>query len=484
MPSDKSSPQPPRCPASCAGRRAQRFLLALGAFVAVLSAYGCVTVAVDEEPVRSTPLRPVWSGLEVRRHLSFFNNNAVAGRATGTRAYVLASAYVAARMREFGLQPALGSEFRTLYPTRVNFPKAFRLTASGRLDTLLFIPGVDALPDGRTDGGRLEGDRVIIRPDSAQRLSDLIVLWPAGEATTEALMGLRRQGARAVLTVGPLTPRRVAAPVTGLVVLQVTEQALGRLLGVDEAAARRILTEMRNRVRRLPRTIELDVEVEALPELQGINLLGYVPGKVPPHLSELVIVCADLDAVGDFGGARVIDRAHPGAGAAALLELARQYSVFADYLTIPDRTILFAVWSGARTGQAGLRAYLEEPGWVRENIRSVIYVGPDAADTTGLRALVEPHGWRFHAVLPPDSLAPVPEPILLPEAPWMKVLRDLRPDDVPPVPDLDEERARDEQAALALADRAHRLILRETVVPAPPVLFIGDSLYVPRVTNE
>ncbi len=478
----ESDLQRPGCGAARSVPRVRRAFLGLG--VLVLFVYGCITVEVDEEPIRSTPLRPVWSEVEVRRHIRFFNGKTVEGRATGTRAYVLASAYVAARMREFRLQPAFGSEFRTLYPTRVNYPKTFTLKTSGRLDTLLFIPGIDALPDGRTDGGRIEGDRVVFRPDSTRLLNDLVTLWPAGEATTEALRRLRGQGARAVLTVGPLTPRRAREPVTGLVVLQVTEQALGRMLGVGEAAARRILAETRNRTRRLPRKIELEVEVEALPVMQGINLLGYVPGKVPAHTSELVIVCADLDAVGDLGGARVIDRTHPGSGAAALLELARQYSVFADYLTIPDRTILFAVWSGARTGHAGLRAYLEEPGWLRENIRSVIYVGPDAADTTGLRALIEPRGWRFHAVMPPDSLAPVPEPILLPEDPWMKVLRDLRPDDVPPDPDLDEALTRDERAALALAERAHRLILREAVVPAPPVPFIGDSLYVPRVNDE
>ena len=463
---------------------ARRFFLGLGVLVAVLSAYGCVSVAVDEEPVRSTPLRPVWSEVELRRHVRFFNGKTDEGRATGTRAYVQASAYAAARMREFRLQPAIGSEFRTLYPTRVSYPKAFTLIAAGRLDTLVFIPGIDALLDGRTDGGRLEEDRVAIRPDSAGRLGDVIVLWPAREATTEALLGLREQGARVVFTVGPLTPRRAREPIPGLVVLQMTETALGRMLGVGEAVARRIMAETRHRTRRLPRTIELDVAVEAPPVVEGINILGYVPGKTPVHASDLVVVCADLDAVGDLGGARVIDRAHPGSGAAAVLELARQYSVFADYLTIPDRTILFAVWSGARVGHAGLRAYLDEPGWARENIRSFIYVGPDAADTTALRALVEPRGWRFHAVLPPDSLAPAPEPILLPEEPWMKVLRELRPEDVPPEPDLDDDLTRAERAALVLADRAHRLILRETVDPAPPVILVGDSLFVPRMNEE
>ena len=73
--------------------------LALGA--------GCRSIAVPTAPPRSTPLRPLWSNESLREHLEFFNGSDVTGRATGTSGYATAAAYVAARMGEFGLQPAL-----------------------------------------------------------------------------------------------------------------------------------------------------------------------------------------------------------------------------------------------------------------------------------------------------------------------------------------------------------------------------------------
>ena len=440
---------------------------------------GCVSIEVDEEPVRSSPLRPVWSELEIRRDVRFFNEPNIASRTTGTRSYVLASAYVASRMSATRLQPAVGTEFDKLYPTSVNYPLSLRLSALGRLDTLLFIPGVDVLPDGGTSGGTVTSDRVALRPDTLTTLMGLVAVWPDTEVTPERLARMRQKGAAAVFSVGALRPYRVPEPWEDIIVLQVTERTMGRLLGVGSLTVRRLLRRSSDEIRRLPRAIRLEVEVEARRMVEGINIMGYVPGKVPPRSDELVVVCADLDAIGDMGGARVIDRAHDGAGTAAVLELARQYELFSEFLTIPDRTLLFAVWSGARTGHAGLRDFLDKPVWDSDRIRSLIYVGPDPADTTQLRTLIGQKGWRFHMVMPPDSLAPAPEPIVLPAEPWMEVLRELRPEEVPPDPDLSEFYRRAEGAALGMVDSAHRLILREAIAPSPPVTLIGDTLVVP-----
>ncbi|MEX0748091.1 MAG: hypothetical protein WD275_08840, partial [Rhodothermales bacterium] len=90
-----------------------------GAFLAVSG--GCAAFAVPEEPPTPTPELPVWSVSETDDHLEFLNDPSTGGRATGTQGYARAAAYVAARLHDFRLQPAL-DDFRVVYGTSINHP--------------------------------------------------------------------------------------------------------------------------------------------------------------------------------------------------------------------------------------------------------------------------------------------------------------------------------------------------------------------------
>ncbi len=124
---------------------------------------GCRSITVPEAPPRSTPLRPLWSNASLREHLVFFNGPDVTGRATSTSGYARAAAYVAARMGEFRLQPALAGNAQVIYPTPINAIRAATFLAVGS-DTLSFYPGVDYLPDGRSDSGQVEISMLVIDP--------------------------------------------------------------------------------------------------------------------------------------------------------------------------------------------------------------------------------------------------------------------------------------------------------------------------------
>ena len=134
--------------------------------------------------------------------------------------------------------------------------------------------------------------------------------------------------------------------------------------------------------------------------LEAHSVYGFVAGRSFELSDELIIVCADLDAL-----RHPPDAVHLGAGTAALLELAYQFSLYARYTYVPGTTLLFAVFSGARQDYQGVRDYLRHPLWPLRQTRSVLYLGPDLDTEESLQALWEAAGVRLQIVRAPvDTL--------------------------------------------------------------------------------
>lgn len=398
-------------------------------------------------------------------HLQFFNAVEAEGRVTGSAGFSRVAAYVAARMREFGLQPVLEGEYRLLYQTPVNFPTSTVLAGIGG-DTLLFQPGMDYLPDGRTDSGRVQIDEVLRLParmldEPLTQMLPPAVLVGSAAISRPQLVALRDAGVRVVLLPGPLRPGASVAPVEGVVILQLSRTALEALAeglstpDVADSARVALSYQLRGRV------------VTRFHERTGaLNIMGYVAGKHPTLAHELVIVCADLDAAGHVAGVRTIDLDHLGARSAALLELARNYGYFARLLSVPERTVLFALWSGGRLGHAGLREYLDKPTWTLDATVEVVYLGLDAEEEPEVRALLAPHDIPLRVV--PFEAAPDDQPSYLfvtDSAPR----RDSRRRAVsrPPSLRLSEVLADAVTRGQRLADAAHEALISIAITPAP-----------------
>lgn len=447
---------------------------------------GCRSLSVSEAPPRSTPLQPLWSDASLREHLQFFNGSDVEGRATGTSGYATAAAYVAARMAEFGLQPALGRNARVLYPTPINEIRAATISAIGA-DTLLFYPGVDYLPDGRSDSGHVEIRSLLIDPveatEAASALPASTVLLPAEKASTAYLQGLREAGAQVALVVGALAPRPAVVPVRGLIVVQILPETA---LGLMRAPRATLDAQWRGTERvvwRLPRGVRLRVEARALPQAGALNVLGYTPGKHPVRARELVMVCADLDAIGTFAGVPTLDIDHLGVGAAALLEVARQYAFFAQFESLPERSLLFAVFSGARQGHAGLRAYLHHPLWALGRTRAVIYVGLDPTEEPAVRDVLDAYGLPLYAVAPPSDTLGARGAVLLPgrRPPRRRTLRPAGEEDFRSVPPrLSVLIDAGIVSARRMAEAVHSLLLQEATTGTPLVPVNADTLRIPQ----
>ncbi len=177
-------------------------------------------------------------------------------------------------------------------------------------------------------------------------------------------------------------------------------------------------------------------------EGQAFGVAGYVAGKHPVRERELVIVCADVAA----------EDGAPGLGAAALLELARNYAYFGRFSLVPERSVLFAVWT---EGPQGLAAYLRAPTWPLANIHALVYVGLGPEEKTEVEALLDPLGIPLYAVAPQELPYPLPDPSARPSA------------------DSAAVRAR------AAAAKAHGWLRAEVITSGALLPALGDTLRAP-----
>lgn len=468
--------------AFCQRRLTARFVLA--ALVATVWA-GCALFRVPDEPPEPTPLQPVWMDEELEEHLDFLNTGEAARRTTGTQGYARAAAYVAARMREYRLQPALGDEFRTVYSTPINYPISSALRTAHGADSLVFYPGIDILADGRSDSGSVSV-RIVVNTDDTTGIHQAPkvpfgVLFQEGSVDRTTLARWRAAGAVLAITVEPLTPRFYNARVPGLLAFQLTPGSLLRLISPEVAAApygRPIRQE-----RRIVGRVRSDYE----PRAGAMNVMGYIAGKHPVHGRDLVLVCADLDAVSDFAGIPTIDFGNFGVGTAALLEVARNLSFVSRRWSLPERSVMIAVWSGAQLGHQGLRYFLENPTWSLSRVTSVIYLGLTADEEPAVRKLLADRGLTLHVI--PPSAEPLFERslVLTPDPAIRRMQRERsRAARTAPAPDRDEV-APDMSVvvdsavvqARRIADAAYGRIMFATTHPKPFHPVREDTLSIP-----
>jgi hypothetical protein len=271
------------------------------------------------------------------------------------------------------------------------------------------------------------------------------------------------------------------------VVVQILPEAVTRLLGAARSTLEAALNGTERTVWRLAQPVRLRVEAQTLSTTGAINVLSFVPGKHPTRARELVVVCADLDAIGAFAGVPTLDAAHLGVSTAALLEVARQYALFARFGSMPERSLLFAVFSGARQGSTGLRDYLRHPLWALDHTRALVYIGLDPAEEAVVRDVLAPYGVPLSVVAPPPDTLGAPGFFLLP---------DRRPPRGRTVRAPGEEAFRGDPPRLSvlieaglvrarsMAEAAHTVLLREAVSGASLMPVNADTLRVPTAEDS
>ena len=376
-------------------RRIPKEFYAAVAFSAILLG-GCAALQAPEPVVPATPAEPSWRAEAIRDHLTYLNGSSTVGRTIGTTAMDLTAQYVASRMQAYRLQPIYGDARALPFTTPLHRIRSATL-ASVQRDSLVLQPGVDFIADSRTDSGFVnmrfmhlarDGD-VVPFPTATQ--SALAVMISGEAATAARLDTLASHGFRLALIVQDLSPVGPARPTPGLVTLQITPNTAAWILGLSPAQFGEAWhTDVM--LRSLPRRLVASVDAGWEHETDAINVGGYLAGRHPTLMRELVVVAAPLDSPPLVGGQRLVDLDDRGSYLTTLLEVARNEADVSMRWIHPVRSVLFVGLTGSRSGHQGLQAFVDRLPWETSRVKRLIFIGLDDDEEETARAILAEHG--------------------------------------------------------------------------------------------
>jgi len=317
-------------------------------------------------------------------HVRYLSDDALEGRATGTRGARCAAAYIGGVFEELGLEPAgadgsffqrfdvqmgsiLGSGNRleiggeALELNEAWTPLGFSASETLTAPLIYGGPGVSR-PGAEEDSYtrlNLEGKVVVVEggnPHSGE--------MGAGDPHFKATVAQGRSAAAVIvlLSEGQALPDPIMEerPSLRIPVLAISGAAAQRVRAAAEA----------NRDARVTAVVEPRM-------VEARNVVALLPGSDPTLAREVVVVGAHYDHLG-FGGdgslapdARAV---HNGAddnasGTAAVMDVARQLSQGATH---PARSVLFMAFTGEEKGLWGSGHYVTEPLLPLENTVAMI----------------------------------------------------------------------------------------------------------------
>ncbi len=337
----------------------------------VLLAASCIPV----QQLERNPVRADISGERVQAHFDQLNADELAGRKTSSVGFVAASQYVSSQLRSYGLQPVHVGEFRHVGYGPLNHASGASVRVMGQ-DTTFWATDREMIPDSRTSAMQFAASSYrfipvgssIPRPTEGQ----IAVLPPTWSSS--AIRELRKAGFRMAFVVQPPQIGRSQFSL-GLGLIQVSPARLSEILALTESRVAQLLAEGGTG----SRSLELGTSASFDPAAGLINTLAYLPGSNPFVSESLVIVAANLDSGGYPAGVSLTDTSRSGIASAALLEVARVLAHSADRGLGPEKTVLFAWFSGGAQGNTGLRSFQANPVWPLDRVDAFILAGFEAA---------------------------------------------------------------------------------------------------------
>ena len=346
--------------------------VALALLLAVLAPW-CAAAESDAREVAPTAAPSIPSGLTraVRAHMEFLASDALQGRGSGTEYEHKAAEYVAAKLRQYGLQPpAPGGyiqEIRLEMPQPAAPPVLSLRTSAGEVQ---WTHGREIVVV-RLAAAEISGPLQKIDASKSSELPRLergafVLLTPATQPGAPPMWKqsseLMERGAAAVLlaksAAGKLwDARRKSLPKVGLRLegegKPLTGERTEVLLGDDAAKV----------VARLPdgAPLRLHTQLQPAEKERTWNVLGVLPGSDPKLRDEVVLLSAHLDHVGigkPVAGDKIYNGADDNAsGVAVVLELARALAAGPR----SKRTLMFAFFGSEEKGGLGSTSFRERP---------------------------------------------------------------------------------------------------------------------------
>lgn len=310
----------------------------------------------------------------VLAHLEFLAGDALNGRGSGTRDEWIAAAYIAAQLRRWGLEP-LGD-------------------AGGYVQDVQIERSEVASPPVLSFGARrlTHGREIVVSRLGAAQLSGPLRKYRAGTAITKGAFVLVPDGPQppavdlveAAVVLIPESEqartRRLAGPARPIVIQHIT--------GLPARATIALAPDGYAALSALDEGTALKIEADAKPSVVAHtwNVIGRLPGRSRERASEVILLTAHLDHLGNraAGAASGSDTIFNGAdddasGSVAVLELAEALAGGKR----PKRTILFAWFGSEESGGAGATHFIDAPpvllGRIVANLEFEMIGRPDKA---------------------------------------------------------------------------------------------------------
>ena len=316
-------------------------------------------------------------------HIAYLAGDETEGRQPGTPGGRAASAYIAARFAEYGLQP--GSLDNTAVLTRSYF-QTFTLPYGRITQTPVLVivppPGVTltrtyayrtdyrALTGGYLGAGAGEGPVVWLNNcthddyaglDVAGQIilcrytRDVEVYRQAIEHRVGGLLLLERdrtgeQFIRGAYRETAWVDQTIPAYLISAAVAQ--DLLAGTDYTLDDLSLRFSATP-------LSTTVRMQVTTEELEQVEARNVLALLPGSDPEQRDQVVVIGAHYDHLGREPDGAILRGANDDAsGVAVVLEIARLWQAHGYR---PARSVLFAAWDGEEHRLLGSQYYVQNP---------------------------------------------------------------------------------------------------------------------------
>lgn len=340
------------------------------ALAVAVSVFGLALLAPPRAWTQATKPSPTFTAREriVRAHLEFLASDALRGRASGSPDERLAATYIAAQLRQYGIQPlgdASGfvqtvelSRSELAAPPELIFQSADGKETRWKHGHELVVMN---MATARASGPLQKIDGTSASPDAAQAGAMVLLKPKEGASIFGQAAALVRAGAAAVLVAE--TPRiranwevfavhppelpgqlKGAKPVMSWTGVALTKESAAIFEGIPAGTV-----------------VSLEGQIKPQQPAFTWNVVGSIPGRDPLLKDQVVLLSAHLDHVGE-GKAVNGDSIYNGAdddasGVAAVLELARALSSGLK----PRRTVIFAFFGSEENGAFGSRYFRERP---------------------------------------------------------------------------------------------------------------------------
>ena len=351
-------------------------------------------------------------GQKAMEHVAFLGSDEFEGRQPGTPGYQKAAEYVALKMKEFGLKPAVdnNSYFQQVtFKNRSYNQQPIRLqvtepenrryyagrnrdffpvtgTGSGIVKGELVYAGYGIISEEPVwnDYSNIDpkGKIVLIAPGTPEILgTDESKKWTMDKKIKTAI----EQGAVGVINmnISQQQGRRRGGRLSkdtcpdGFVVLSANRTFLDDVFYLANRSWKflisKTLREKKSFSSPLPIVVEMETHYTFIDSLTAPNVIGILPGKNKKLKDEYIIIGGHLDHKGVGIDGFILNGADDNAGSAGvILEIAR---VLQANRFEPDRTVVFASWAGEEMGLVGSKYYTNNPLYPLD--KTVIYMNID-----------------------------------------------------------------------------------------------------------